>query len=625
VPFQWDENLYIKDNPIVRDPGSFLEHSDTKEPRFFNAVNKRLLGYLTFALNYRLHGFDVAGYHVFNLAVHVLNGLLVYFLVKYSFMAPFLVNSSSRGYSKHIALFTGLVFVSHPVQTEAVTYIFQRFVSLVTFFYLFSLLMYVRWRLLVDSEGFINLRSLIFYTLSFIAAFLAMKIKENAFTLPIAIVLFEFFFFRGAAVYKDPLNFFIGITGVKYPIKMKMIRVIRLYPVLLALLVIPLTLTGMGGSPLEISSPRSPSMMGLEDVSRTEYFLTQYRVFVTYMRLLLFPVGQNLCHDYPVYGSFIAPQVLVSFLLFSSLFCLAVYLVCRSRAGKPILRLAAFGILWFFLTLSVESTVVPLPMVINEYRLYLPSVGAIMAIVSSVFFLADRLEGKRRRAKIVAASILALLTIALQATTYARNNVWRSSISLWEDVVSKSPLEPRGHNNLAIAYRSEGLTDKAIEHFRAALLLQPENAGLHNNIAFAYWSKGLTYEAISHYRKALELRPGLTDAHIKIGIIYCEDGRPDEAIEHFKKALALNPYSENAHNNIGIAYLLKGLSDKAIEHFRAALRLLPEHDRAHYNLGYAYFKRGLMEKAHRELDIALRLNPGLHKARRLHDSIHLSE
>ena len=131
VPFQWDEKEFIVNNPVVKDLSHFRNPFKTDSPHLKN----RYIGYLTFALNYRLHGLDVKGYHVVNIAIHFLNALLVYFLVLLTFRTPFL-NPPSPPFAKGgrlngnlIALFSALLFVSHPVQTEAVTYIFQRLAS----------------------------------------------------------------------------------------------------------------------------------------------------------------------------------------------------------------------------------------------------------------------------------------------------------------------------------------------------------------------------------------------------------------------------------------------------------------------------------------------------------------
>ncbi|MBI4822699.1 MAG: hypothetical protein HY805_00485 [Nitrospirae bacterium] len=145
VPFQWDEQELIENNPIVKNLSYFLEPSKAK-------LKSRYIGYLTFALNYKLHGTDVRGYHVFNLTIHILNALLVYFLVVLTFKTPFLSLRGTESRSNLIALFSALLFVSHPIQTEAVTYIFQRLASLCAFFYLLSIVLYIKWRLQVTPS-----------------------------------------------------------------------------------------------------------------------------------------------------------------------------------------------------------------------------------------------------------------------------------------------------------------------------------------------------------------------------------------------------------------------------------------------------------------------------------------
>jgi hypothetical protein len=238
-----------------------------------------------------------------------------------------------------------------------------------------------------------------------------MKTKENAFTLPVMITLYEFCFFS---------RFTSHVS-----------RFLYLVPSLLTLLIVPLTLMGLAGS-----HQLDPGAYGAKVFSGNEYLFTQFRVVVTYLRLLFFPVDQNLDYDYPLFKSFFIPQVILSFLFLSLLFGLGVYLVIKakdtkendsgeavmtkkvmgprhsglsgilsrftSHVSRPLndsrftvhdsrpLRLVGFGILWFFITLSVESSVIPLPMLIDEYRMYLPSVGLIISAVTGVFWVFSR-------------------------------------------------------------------------------------------------------------------------------------------------------------------------------------------------------------------------------------------
>jgi tetratricopeptide (TPR) repeat protein len=605
APFQWDENVFLKDNSIIKDLDNFLDPERLKALSFCSAIKSRFIGYLTFALNYRLHGFDVAGYHVFNLAVHLMNGLLVYLLILYTFRTPLLENASITASSGHIALLSALVFVSHPVQTEAVTYIFQRFASLMAFFYLFSLLMYVKWRSRVEAGGGVRPASLVFYACFLLSAVLAMKTKENAFTLPFIMLLYEVLFFGWSRASR----------------RVRFIRLLRLVPLLLTVFIIPLTLADIDRPVGEVIGSLGHAIAGQEGISRMEYFLTQYRVLVTYTRLLFAPLRQNINYDYPLHGSFLHPEVFVSFLFFLSLICTAAYLIYRSRSGMPGLRLIAFGILWFILTLSVESSFVALPMLINEYRMYLPSVGVFMAGFSVIFFLSAKL----RVGKTAMLAMLLIVPVTFAMATYRRNSVWQCEVRLWEDAVRKSPGDALGYNNLGLAHRAKGSLDAAIGNFITALSLKPGYALAHHNLAFAYRTKGIHEKALEHYEAALRLRPDMEKTYNNLGVIHYEKGDIDKAIKHYLHALRLRPDFTDAHNNIGLAYRAKGMAGSAERHFLTAKRLSPDYEKTFYNLGLLYLDCGHTDKALCELREALRINPEYHKARELHDFIYLSK
>ncbi|MDH3327712.1 MAG: hypothetical protein OEM01_00585 [Desulfobulbaceae bacterium] len=286
VPFQWDGDTFIKENPIIKDFSYFLDPAKASGSEYYGALKSRYIGFLTFALNYELGMFDVVNYHIFNFTIHILNAFLVYALVLLSFRTPVLRESSVSQHALYMSLLAGLLFVAHPVQTEAVTYIFQRLASLVALFYLLSLVAYIRSR---QSAGF---TAFCFYILSLLAAILAMKTKENAFTLPLVIALYEFMFFTGP----------VGK------------RLLRLLPLLMTLSIVPLTLAGINKPAGDVISGIAPATRGYEGLSRSDYLLTQFRVIVTYLRLLILPVNQNLDYDYPVFRSLFDPSV-------SCLFC----------------------------------------------------------------------------------------------------------------------------------------------------------------------------------------------------------------------------------------------------------------------------------------------------------------
>jgi hypothetical protein len=180
------------------------------------------------------------------------------------------------------------------------------------------------------------------------------------------------------------------------------------------------------------------------------------------------PVKQNLDYDYPVYHSLFTPSVFLSFVFLLSVLGLGVYLLVRGMKNNPpstaaYYRPISFGIFWFFITLSVESSFIPIVDVLFEHRIYLPLVGVFIGITTGVLIAANRLRLER-----IVIPLLVLITLVLSGVTYARNAIWKDELSLWRDVVEKSPNKARPHTTLGLAYRSQGQWYEAIAEFQTA-------------------------------------------------------------------------------------------------------------------------------------------------------------
>lgn len=595
-PFQFDERIQLIDNPVIKDLKNFtLDRLDNKAG-FAHYNPRRFIGYFSFALNYHFGGFDVVGYHIVNLVIHIANALLVYFLVLFTFRTPSMRQSADSTPPAHflIALFSALLFVAHPLQTQAVTYVIQRFTSLAAFFYLISLVMYIKGRLAMEKQDDNEKRlfsgpSLIFYLLSLIAAVCAMNTKEISFTLPLVILLFEFIFFKS--------------PGKK--------RFLFLLPVLLTLIIVPLSLL-QSDKPLgEMISDLSEKTKVQTQISRWEYLMTQMRVIVTYIRLIFLPINQNLDYDYPVYHSLFTPQVFFSFLFLLAILGLGVYLIFRGKKNNPPspsahYSIIGFGIFWFFITLSVESSIIPIVDVIFEHRPYLSLVGVLTGITTGVFMAAKRFKTEQ-----LVMPALVLITLILSGFTYARNTLWANEISLWQDVVKKSPNKARPHNNLGYAYASQGQLDMAIAEFQTALRLNPDysESHAHNNLGYSYASQGQWDKAIAEFQTALRLDPDYSEAHNNLGYAYASQGQLDRAFAEYRTALQLKPDYAEAHNNLGLAYASQGRWDSAIAEYQTALQLKPALAEAHFNMGLAYESQGQWDRATAEYQAALQLKP----------------
>ncbi len=640
-PFMFDDEGQITDNPIIKNLGDFFSKGYEYNPR-------RFIGYFTFAFNYHFGELSVTGYHIVNLAIHMLNGILVYFLVTLTFKAisnqPSAISNqqnppsspfSKGGHegdlsrftihdSRFIALFSALLFVAHPIQTQAVTYIVQRFASLATMFYLLSVVFYIKGRLVSVKAAISHQPSAIshnppssplslrgdrgglrftvsagWYLLSMISAVLAMKTKEIAFTLPIVIIVYEFIFFRSSL--RKKLLFLI--------------------PVILTLMIIPISILGVNKPLGEILTDLSEKTRLQTDVTRWDYMFTEIRVITTYIRLIFLPINQNLDYDYPIYHSFFTPPVFFSFLFLSSLFATAVYLLYKTHRAKSIghsaisdqqsaisnnpplsplnLRgelkggysrftihispLIAFGIFWFFITLSVESSIIPIADVIFEHRVYLPSVGIFVALVAAVSVAVQKFFPKRNTVIVLLSIVVSILSLA----AYSRNSLWKSPILLWEDTASKSPHNIRPFYNLGNEYAKIGEFGKAVDAYSTAMRIMPETyhlsgkykkeyAQIYNNLGSAYGDLRRYNEAIEIFKKVVANYPGFLEAYNNLGAAYINSRRYKEAVEVLSEAIDKDPVDIGAHYNLALAFLGAGDHANAHKEYVLVKQLSPE-------------------------------------------------
>lgn len=622
VPFVFDDQTSIIDNQAIRDVGRFLSGDG------FAYNPRRFLGYLTLALNYHFSALEPAGYHAVNLAVHVACGWIVYALCRVTLATPFFrAKSLPRSATATIPLLAALLFVAHPVQTQAVTYVVQRLASLATLFYLAALLCYAKGRVLQEESGnAFPARGVVFFLLALVSALAAFATKEIAATLPLALLLYDFSFFGKG---------------------MKKRRLLLAASVLCIAAIAAAVVTAE--RPIgELISDISRATRETQQVSRLDYLLTQFSVIVTYLRLLILPVAQNVDYDFPIYSSFLTPPVFLSFLVLAFLSALALYLyrVSAPQAGAAgeeegrggYLRLIGFGILWFFLTLSVESSLIPISDVIFEHRLYLPCFGAFLAFAALFAMIFEKGAPSTRVA--IAAAVVLALTVA----TWQRNGVWGDSVTLWSDNAAKSPNKWRPHNNLARALLMENRVNEALAAGSNAVRLAPESFEAHNVLATVYEKMGALDAAIEQYRISVAANPNYVVALSNLGAALQKKGALAEATACFRKAVELDGTNMVAHNNLAGALLQQGNLEEARRHVLEAGRLDPAaleprvnlaaimeaagdldgaigmyqeiagqnpgYAFARYRLAGAYYHKKEMEKAIGSYQEVVRLDPG---------------
>lgn len=451
-PFVFDDNHAIVENRHLLSWSKFTDG--------MNLSNRRYLTNFTFFVNYQLGKANPFGYHVVNIIIHIATGLSAYWLT-YLLCAfasqrnpspQTAANSAgmtvfSQFQNAHIvSLIAAVVFVVHPLQTQAVTYIVQRATSLSGLFYLLTLTFYFKAFFRRGLSGFS-----FWYFGSLILCILGMFTKENFYTAPVTILLCELLFLRK---YRTSLAQSFSYT----------------VPFLATLVILPCLLYLHSTSEHLLAQRVSVTPV----VGRYEYFLTQFRSYRIYTTLLFYPAGQRIEYNIPKAESPLEPDILIGIIAVLGLLIAAV--VYRQKNA-----LFSFGIFFALLAISVESSLIPLPDMVFEHRMYLPLYGVIIALLSLIVPLVTTLNQRR-----LAGACVTLILLALTIATHARNAVWSSVESVWRDVIEKEPLLARPHLGLGQALASSGRLTEAISEFKKSLALDSNADEVIYNIGRAH-------------------------------------------------------------------------------------------------------------------------------------------
>ncbi|MCX5880458.1 MAG: tetratricopeptide repeat protein, partial [Deltaproteobacteria bacterium] len=475
APFVFDDQPTIGENAKIRNPGNFLSPDVLRSPRPFVDF--------TFALNYHYGKLRVFGYHLVNLFIHIANGILVFFLSRRLFQK---LSGTDNPDSYLAALFAALIFISHPLQTQAVTYIAQRYTSMAAFFYLGSVLSYIIARDAKSTGKPVACSG--FFLLTAFCGVLAFLSKQISASLPLAILLVEYVVYDQTwQGWKKKIGFVLPgflLCGFFYAYSMGMFRHDIQF-----------------GTLLEDISEKARETQA---VGRWRYLCTQFNVIAIYVRLLFIPVQQNVDYVYPFKNGFFDGATPYSFIFLIGILGAAGW----SRKKHAILFL---GILWFFITLSVESSIFPIRDALFEHRLYLPMFG--FSIIGASFM--ERLLSKHR---LWAQTAMLVILISLCLLTYNRNKVWRDDVALWSDVVQKNPSNYRGFTNLGNALMDRGDWKGALARYDSVLRLRPDNYIALYNKGVLLERTGKSEEAVSLFQETLRIRPDYSKAMVNLGV-----------------------------------------------------------------------------------------------------------
>jgi len=559
--YVFDDRIYLEFNPLFKDAHSFAFPFNF---RAFATLSSQLgldrdlstnfilrpVTYFTFYLNYLVDGMNPRGYRAVNIAIHFTNAVLLFHILLHLFGATKLAEGQVASSTKFIALSSSLLFLVHPLQTESVTYIVQRFTSLGVLFYLLTILTYF---LSFAAE---NRRTALIYRLVSVASLIAgMLSKEETFTAPFLIVL---------------LDWLVMGTSLKTACK-------RAIPYFLCLPIIPALIiaTAMAqefGNTIVTGALTIAIAADSRDY-QYHYALTQLSVMLTYLRLLLFPAGLNIDREYPASTSILQIQVLISLTVITSILSCAWLNFHRNRQDVRSALLFC-SVLWFFLTLCPSSSIAPLPDLIAEHRSYLPSIGALLALVCCADLLRTEFFN-RREEKIAMNLFMAFWISSLGVATLARNYVWRSPISLLKDTTTKSPNKRRNWSNLATTYYECNKPREAIDCLVKAIAIEPDYFAGYVDLAGVQNEIGRYREALEVSKSGLKRSPKNYLMLYNMGMSYYCTEQIQSAIDALNESIAAFGTDKAAHVLLALAHTRLQHYDKALAEYRIAEPLAP--------------------------------------------------
>ena len=617
-PFLFDDIPHITEAPSIQI--SRIDFESLKKAAN-SAEGRRAVPRLTFALNYFFDQYNSFGYHLVNVIVHILNGIILFYLfemtlVKAGFRPDCNQASDLRkgkiGSGK-IAFFATLLWVVNPLHTQSVSYIVQRMNSMAAMFCLLSLLLYICGRniqLNLDncSKTFFHedknennqiclklLNSwfspcLLWYAGSLMFWGLAVNCKENAAILPAIMFLYEWCFFQDA-----------NSTWLK--------KRIKIIAGIFALLVL-LTIIATGLKPIEKFSSIQDFANG--QFTYIERILTQPRVILYYIFLLFFPHPKrlNFDYDFPLSHSLTDPWS-TGVSIFAIIIILFISIISIKKE-----RLLSFCILWYFITLSVESSIIPLG-IIFEHRTYLPSMFISLIVVMFIF---------RFISPLWISNVIIITAIIISGFwTYERNFIWSDEVIFWRNSSEKSPKKARPISNLGCALVKQGKVEEGIAYFNKALEINPNHVKAHNNLGQALEKIGKLDDAISHYKVAVELKPGYKKAQKNLASAFEKKNIIDEAIKTLSNVLQISPDFEEAHNHLGVLYLRKNNKIASQYHFEKAVLINPNYAVGFFNLGNLYVEQGKFQQAFNCFEKALQIDPNFAEVHCKLGNIHLKQ
>jgi tetratricopeptide (TPR) repeat protein len=555
---------------------------------------------LSLALDYKLGKLNPYYYHLNNVLIHILNTLLVFIFIRI-FMEGYnrkIVAENFRPDPFNVALIVSAFFGIHPMRVESVTWAAERKDVLYMFFFLLSLIFYLK-HLSGNKQNasfVIRRSSLIWCFVFFICSCLS---KGMGVVLPLVLVLIDWFL--GIHPFGN------GDAGTFKQIFQSSIKKAHFFVVSAV----------FGVVAFEIQSHGAIAAMGTFTLFQRLTFGCYG--FIMYIWKLFLPINLSAFYPYPFTDDrgnippiYYASPFIVLFIV------LVLFVILRKN--ETIGKVLAFGFAFYFITVALVLQFLSVGSVIMADRYAYASYTGLFFIIGYFFeyvrkYFSSSVSNLFAGILIVSAGFFSYLT-------HERAKVWTNAETLWTDAMNQFPFieiayENRGiyykdHNeldkmlkdyefvtqklhsrnekiwsNLGNLYGLQQKFDKSLDAYSHAIEINPQNASTYLNRAITYSMMKQYEKSIPDYDKSLELSPGIALTYKNRAYTLLQLGQYDRSISDYDKAIQLYPYDTVSVLNRGIAKFNAKKFEDAITDFKNYLKVVPNSAEANYNASIA--------------------------------------
>jgi len=548
----WDDNGHIIDNPAIK---TLSWGSLNKMMGSLLLDNYIPLTGISYMIEYRFFKLNPFIYHATNLFFHLLNCILVFWLI-------YLVSSNV-----FIAFLVSLLFGIHPLHVESVAWISERKDVLYAFFFLSAIISYTYYIKKEQAQKFYYLAILLFV--------LSLLSKPMAISLPLLLFLIDYVLFR----------------------KFKKKVIIEKVPFIVLGVIFALAV---------YYSQQTAITHRFIFLFPDNILYLSYRI-VFYLMKFVMPVNLSCFYPYPLKINGILPSIYWIYpVILCGFIALTFVFLKKVKFDRPII----FGILFFLINILPVLQIIPAGRtIIADRYTYIPYIGFFFLAGKGFSYILRKEAQYRLLIKQFFIILLVCIAGILSFLTWQRCLVWKNSVVLWTDVIKKYPYAATAYNNRGYAYFAKNDYDMAIADFDLAARLDPHDPGANTNLCLAYWKLGRFELAIKACNKAVELKGDCFEAYNNLGSVYSSMGKQDAAMDFYMKAASINPDYAPVYNNMSKIYLESRRYGEALETGLKAVFLKPDFVEAYDNLGSIYLFLGKQEKALFFYKKALEFNP----------------